>query len=115
MKGIIFFFLLISLTLEQAKVKRSQRSKHGEDCISDSAYEEGLIIKINRCYTKYESENLKSLGLMEKNLCSFKRKCPSNRMCIKHRCADKDIPPEQKKIEVKYLSIFKWYLDLIIL
>ena len=76
MKRIIFFILFISLTLEQAMIKKSQRSKHGEDCISDSACEEGFICKINRCYTKYESENLKSLGLLEKNLCSFKKNAP---------------------------------------
>ena len=54
-------------------LKRSRRSKHGEDCISDSACEEGLICKINRCYTKYESSNLEPLGLLETNLCSFKK------------------------------------------
>ena len=97
MKRIIFFVLFISLTLEQAMIKKSQRSKHGEDCISDSACEEGFICKINRCYTKYESENLKSLGLLEKNLCSFKKKCPSNQKCFKHRCIDKDTPPEPRK------------------
>ena len=97
MKRIIFFVLFISLTLEQAMIKRSQRSKHGEDCISDSACEEGFICKINRCYTKYESENLKSLGLLEKNLCSFKKRCPSNQKCFKHRCIDKDTPLETRK------------------
>ena len=64
----IFFILLISLSLEQSKIKRSQRSKHGEDCISNSACEEGLFCIINRCYTKYELNNLKSLGLLEENI-----------------------------------------------
>ena len=70
MKRILFFALLISLTLEQTLLKRSVRSKDGQDCISDSACEEGLLCKINRCFTKYESYNLKALGLLDKNICS---------------------------------------------
>ena len=70
MKRILFFVLLISLTLEQTLLKRIVRSKHGQDCISDSACEEVLFCKINRCFTKYESYNLKALGLLDKNLCS---------------------------------------------
>ena len=96
MKKILFFVLLISLSSEQF-IKRSQRSKHGEDCISDSACEEGLLCKINRCFTKFESEHLKQLGLLEKNLCSFQKKCPANQICIKHRCVPKDTPIEPRR------------------
>ena len=96
MKIILFFVLLISLSSEQF-IKRSQRSKHGEDCISDSACEEGLVCKINRCFTKYESANLKQLGLLETNLCSFIKKCPADKICIKHRCVPKDTPLEHKR------------------
>ena len=92
MKRILFFILLIVLTLEQPTIKRSVRSKHGQDCISDSACEEGLVCKINRCYTKYESKNLKTLGLFDNNLCSFTKKCPSNQKCVKHRCVDLNTP-----------------------
>ena len=98
MKRTIFFIFLFALTLEQPMLKRSQRSKHGEDCISDAACEEGFVCKINRCFTQYESKNLKSLGLMEKNICNFQKKCPKDKICIKHRCVDKDTQPEPKKI-----------------
>ena len=96
MKKILLFVLLISLSLEQF-IKRSIRSKHGEDCVSDSACEEGLLCRINRCFTKYEATNLKQLGLLEKNICSFQKKCPANQICIKHRCVPKDTPVEPKK------------------
>ena len=95
MKKILLFVLFISLSSEQF-IKRSQRSKHGEDCISDSACEEGLVCKINRCFTNYESTNLKQLGLLEKNLCSFIKKCPADKICIKHRCVPKNTPFEPK-------------------
>ena len=95
MKMILFFVLLISLSSEQF-IKRSQRSKHGEDCISDSACEEGLICKINRCFTRYEAANLKQLGLFESNLCSYQKKCPANKICIKHRCVPSDAQVEPR-------------------
>ena len=94
MKRILFLILLIALTLEQPLLKRSVRSKHGQDCISDSACEEGLVCKINRCFTKFESKNLKELGLFDNNLCSFIKKCPSNKKCVKHRCVDANTPIE---------------------
>lgn len=84
--------LLISLTLEQALIKRSFRAKHGGDCISDSSCEEGLLCKINRCFTKYESNNLQILGLFEKNICNPKKLCPKNQKCVKHRCVDINTP-----------------------
>ena len=94
MKRILLFVLLISLTVEQTLLKRSVRSKHGQDCISDSACEEGLFCKINRCFTKYESNNLKALGLLDRNLCSLKKLCPANKKCVKHRCVDLNTPIE---------------------
>lgn len=97
MKRILFLVLLFSFTLEQSLIKRSRRSKHGEDCFSDAACEEGLFCKINRCFTKYESSNLKLLGLYESNICSYLRKCPSNKKCIKHRCVPLDTPIEPPK------------------
>ena len=63
MKRILFLALLITFSLEQGILKKSRRSKHGEDCYSDAACEEGLFCKINRCFTKYETKNLKALGL----------------------------------------------------
>ena len=92
MKRILFFVLIIALTLEQTTIKRSIRSKHGQDCISDSACEEGLVCKTNRCFTKYESKNLKTLGLFDNNLCSFIKRCPTNQRCYKHRCIDLHTP-----------------------
>ena len=97
MKRILFLTLLISFTLGQTSIKRSRRSRHGEDCFSDAACEEGLVCKINRCYTKYESSNLNDLGLYESNLCSDKKKCPSNKKCVKHRCIPLDTPEEPPK------------------
>ena len=97
MKKILFFVLLITLSFGQVQIKRSQRSKHGEDCISDSACEEGLVCKINRCFTKFESSHLKELGLLEKNICDLKKKCPANKKCVKHRCVDENTPIEPPK------------------
>ena len=94
MKRIFCFVLLIALALEQSSIKRSVRSKHGQDCISDSACEEGLVCKIYRCFTKFESKNLKELGLYDKDLCSLKKKCPTNKKCVKHRCVDINTPIE---------------------
>lgn len=95
MKRILIFTLLIALALQQPKIKRSVRSKHGQDCVSDSACEEGLVCKLNRCFTKYESKNLKTLGLFDNNLCSFIKKCPTDKKCVKHRCVDVNTPIER--------------------
>lgn len=62
--GAISFLLLISISLCQ--IRKSRRSKHGEDCVSTAACEEGLVCKINRCFTLYESQHLSLLGLLEK-------------------------------------------------
>ena len=97
MKSILIFALLISFTLGEPLIKRSRRSKHGEDCFSDAACEEGLICEINRCFTKYESKNLKLLGLYESNLCNDQKKCPSNQKCVNHRCVPLDTPEEPPK------------------
>ena len=74
MNRIIFLFLLIVFSSEQNILKKSRRSKHGEDCYSDAACEEGLVCRTYRCFTKYESKNLKLLGLLETNLCDLKKK-----------------------------------------
>ena len=101
MKQLIYFIFLIKYSLEEGIFKRSQRSKHGEDCVSDSACEEGLFCRLFRCMTKYESKNFKSLGLFDKNLCSPKKKCPLNKKCVKHRCVDNQavIEPERNNTE----------------
>lgn len=39
----IFLLLLISLT--QGEIRRSRRGKHGEDCVSDAACDEGFFAK----------------------------------------------------------------------
>ena len=88
MKKFFFFILLISFSLEEGVFQKSQRSKHGEDCVSDSACEEGFICKLNRCMTNYEFKNLATLGLQESNLCDLKKLCPTNKKCVKHRCVD---------------------------
>ena len=38
----IFLLLLISLT--QGEIRRSRRGKHGEDCVSDAACDEGFFL-----------------------------------------------------------------------
>ena len=101
MSRIIFLALLFVLSSEQGILKRSRRSKHGQDCFSDAACEEGLICKINRCFTKYEAKNLKELGLLETNLCDLKKKCKGDKICVKHRCVDKDYHVEPKTIRTK--------------
>ena len=93
----ILFIILISFSLQDSGFKKSQRSRHGEDCVSDSACEEGLLCKTNRCMTPYEAKNMKSLGLLEKNLCDMQTKCPTNKKCVKHRCVDLTTPIELPK------------------
>lgn len=98
---IIFLALLFVFSSEQGILKRSGRSKHGRDCYSDAACEEGLVCKINRCFTKYEAKNLKELGLLEKNLCDLKKKCKGDKICVKHRCVDKNYHVEPKTNRTK--------------
>ena len=97
MKKSLLFTLLITFTLQAGILKKSFRSKHGEDCVSDAACEEGLFCKINRCMTEYEVKNTKTLGLFDKNICDVKKKCPLNQKCVKHRCADNSTPIEIPK------------------
>ena len=82
----LLFLLLISLS--QCEIRKSRRSKHGEDCISTAGCEEGLVCKTNRCFTLYEAKNLKKLGLLDTNICDEKKKCKGNLVCYKHRCMD---------------------------
>ena len=94
MKKILLFALLIAFTFEEGMLKKSLRSKHGEDCVSDTACEEGLLCKINRCMTAYEGKNMKALGSQDNNLCDLKKMCPANKKCVKHRCVDLTTPLE---------------------
>lgn len=94
---IFLLIILVSFTLQNFGFKKSQRSRHGEDCVSDSACEEGLLCRLNRCMTPYEAKNMKSLGLKEKNLCDLQIKCPINKKCVKHRCVDFSTPIELPK------------------
>lgn len=92
MKKILIVLFLISFSLEEGVFKKSERSKHGEDCVSDSACDEGLVCRLNRCMTNFESKNIKSLGLIEKNLCDLNKLCPANKTCVKHRCVNISTP-----------------------
>ena len=86
MKELFLILLLISISSEEGVFKKSARSKHGEDCVSDSACEEGLLCKLYRCMTNFEIKNMKSLGLSESNICEPNKQCPPNQKCLKHRC-----------------------------
>lgn len=59
MKELLILLILVSLSYEQTFLKKSRRSKHGEDCVSDLACEEGLICNLYRCMTKFEKKMLK--------------------------------------------------------
>ena len=98
MKKLLILLIIASFSSEQTFLKRSHRSKHGEDCVSDLACEEGLICNLFRCMTKYEKNNAKSLGLYESNICGFKKFCPSTKKCLKHRCVDPSLPVPPAKI-----------------
>ena len=98
MKELLILLILVSLSYEQTFLKKSHRSKHGEDCVSDLACEEGLICNIYRCMTKFEKKNSKILGLYESNICSPKKQCPSTKKCVKHRCVDPSLPVPPAKI-----------------
>ena len=91
----IFIFFLISFS--QCTIRKSRRSKHGEDCFSNASCEEGLICKTNRCFTQYEAENLSKLGLEEKNVCNLVNKCKGNLVCYQHRCMDNLLAREEEK------------------
>ena len=98
MKQALLFLILITFSLEQSLLKRSQRSKHGEDCVSDIACEEKLICHLNRCMTRFESRNTMALGLYEKNICNPTKKCPEGKKCVKHRCVDSSAEPETTRV-----------------
>lgn len=91
----IFIFFLISFS--QSTIRRSRRSRHGEDCVSDAACEEGLVCKTNRCFTEYEASHLSILGLEEKNICNLQKKCHGNLVCYQHRCIDSLLAKEYAK------------------
>ena len=91
----ILIVLLISLA--QCEIRKSRRSKHGEDCVSNAACEEGLICKTNRCFSLYEAKHLSQLGLLDDNVCNEKKKCKGNLVCYEHRCMDSLLAREEEK------------------
>ena len=97
MKKFISILLLLLISLSQCEIRRSRRSKHGEDCVSNAACEEGLVCKTHRCFTHYEAEHLKELGLEDKNVCNEIKKCKGNFVCYKHRCMDILLVKEAQK------------------
>ena len=116
MKTALLLIVLISFSYQESHIRRSRHSKHGEDCFSDSACEEGLHCKINRCMTGFEMNNMKNLGLYEDNICSMTKKCKGNKVCIKHRCVDQntavETPKTSKEIEEDVHLIFSGSIDL---
>jgi poly-gamma-glutamate synthesis protein (capsule biosynthesis protein) len=96
-KALLLISTLICFSYQDTQIKRSRHSKHGEDCFSDSACEEGLKCKINRCMTSYEINNMKKLGLYENNICDMVKKCKNNKVCIKYRCVDQNKAIETTK------------------
>lgn len=98
MKELLILLILTSLSYEQTFLKKSRRSKHGEDCVSDLACEERLICNNYRCMTKFEKRNSKSLGLYETNICSPKKQCASTKKCVKHRCVDPSLPVPPERV-----------------
>ncbi len=98
MKELLILLILVSLSSEQTFLKKSRRSKHGEDCVSDLACEERLVCHLFRCMTRYEKLNAKSLGLYDTNTCSPKKPCRANQKCVKHRCVDSSLPIPPAKV-----------------
>lgn len=88
MSRLTSLLLILLISFSQSEIRKSRRSKHGEDCVSDAACEEGLVCKTHRCFTYYEASNLKKLGLLDKNVCNEKLKCKGNFICYQHRCMD---------------------------
>ena len=97
MKKFAPILLLVLISLSQCEIRKSRRSKHGEDCVSNAACEEGLVCKTHRCFTHYEAKHLKELGLLETNLCDEKKKCKGNLVCYQHRCIDTLLAKEAQK------------------
>ena len=97
MKKLAPILLLALISLSQCEIRKSRRSKHGEDCVSNAACEEGLVCKKHRCFTHYEADHLKELGLEEKNDCDENKKCKGNLVCYQHRCMDTLLAQEAQK------------------
>ena len=98
MKTALLLIALISFSYQETLIRRSRHSKHGEDCFSNSACEEGLLCQLNRCMTTYERYNMKKLGLYEDNICSLVKKCKNKQqVCIKHRCVEPNTVVETQK------------------
>lgn len=109
---ILFYF-----SIEDGIFRKSVLSRHGEDCVSHSACEEGLKCKLNRCMTPYETLNLNKLGLFDKNICNIKQTCKKDEYCYKHRCISKNITIEKptnstdKETDIELLFAGSIYLN----
>ena len=69
--------------------QQSNLSKHFEDCDDEETFcLDEFKCKVNRCLSKYESKNLKALGLKPKNICEDDDDCSAEQECIKHRCVE---------------------------
>ena len=97
MKELIILLILASFSSEQTFLKKSQRSKHGEDCVSDLACEEGFVCNLYRCMTQFEKRNPKTLGLYEPNICSPTKSCPKTKKCVNHRCVDPSLAEQPQE------------------
>ena len=89
-------FLLLLISLSQCEIRRSHRRKHGEDCVSDAACDEGFVCKTYRCFTEFEARHLFELGLEDNNICDEKKKCKAEQACYQHRCIDSLLVKEAK-------------------
>ena len=89
-------FLLLLISLSQCEIRRSRRRKHGEDCVSDAACDEGFVCKTYRCFTEFEARHLFELGLEDNNICDEKKKCKAEQACYQHRCIDSLLVKEAK-------------------
>ena len=83
-KILFFFFFILFFSDTNSNVKK--KFLHGKDCISDSDCGKDLSCILYRCMTKFEQNNIKLLGLYDKNICDNENICPSNEVCIEHRC-----------------------------
>ncbi len=76
-------FLLLLISLSQCEIRRSRRGKHGEDCVSDAACDEGFICQTYRCFTEFEARHMDEFGLEDKNVCDEKKNVQENKFVIK--------------------------------
>ena len=130
MINIFVFILVFELSLEQSnystntsvittiefenntqKENSTKNRSHFEDCSSSKDCKKGFICKLNRCFTSFEINNLKLLGLEDKSVCGANRKpCSSGKKCIKHRCVsyqyELDLPKKKKANDTSVNLLF---------